>query len=100
MTPNLFAIATKELSQDAFLAWLLQWADPSHQQANPALSAAANDFVNQLIAKQGFAPSQITKIKAGRQWENIDVWAEVNDSHLIIIEDKTGTGQHIGLRKN
>jgi hypothetical protein len=94
MLPNLFAIATKELSQDAFLASLLQWADPRHQQANPALSAAACDFVNQLIAKQGSAPSQITKIKAGRQWENIDVWAEVNDSHLIIIEDKTGTGQH------
>lgn len=94
MIPNLFAIATKELSQDAFLAWLLQWADPSHQQANPALSAAASDFVNQLIATQGTAPNQITKLKAGRQWKNIDVWAEVNNSHLIIIEDKTGTGKH------
>lgn len=94
MLPNLFAIATKELSQDAFLAWLLQWADPSHREANPALSAAANDFVNQLIAKQGSAPTKITKIKAGRQRNHIDVWAEVNDSHFIIIEDKTGTGKH------
>lgn len=33
-------------------------------------------------------------MKAGRQWENIDVWCELNESHLLIIEDKVGSGQH------
>jgi len=36
----------------------------------------------------------INSVSAGRQWEGIDVWAEVNDSHLVIIEDKVGTGEH------
>ena len=33
-------------------------------------------------------------VKAGRQWENIDVWAEINGKYLLIIEDKTLTGEH------
>jgi hypothetical protein len=94
MKPNLFAFATKELSQDAFIAWFLQWADPECRQHNPALHAVATEFVRRLISLQGSSPSQIIRIEAGRQWENIDIWAEVNDSHLIIIEDKVGTGQH------
>ena len=28
-TPNIFSFATSELSQDAILAWVLSWADPS-----------------------------------------------------------------------
>ena len=36
MKPNLFSIATKELSQDAFITWLLQWADDSCFKENPA----------------------------------------------------------------
>ena len=27
MTPNLFDFATKELSQDAVICWLIAWAD-------------------------------------------------------------------------
>lgn len=94
MKPNLFSLATKELSQDAFLTWLLQWADPPCCGHNAELHAVAVEFVNRLIALQGTAPTQITRVEAGRQWDHIDVWAKVNDSHLIIIEDKTGTGQH------
>ncbi len=28
--PNLFQIATKELSQDGFFTWLIQWADSTY----------------------------------------------------------------------
>jgi hypothetical protein len=94
--PNLFSLATKELSQDAFLAWLMQWAAPECRAENPALSDIAADFVRHLIGLQGEPPTSISSVKAGRQWENIDVWAEVNDSHFIIIEDKVGTGEHSG----
>ena len=89
--PNLFSLATKELSQDAFLAWLMQWAAPECRTDNPALCDIAADFVRHLIGLQGEPPTSISTVKAGRQWENIDVWAEINDSHLIIIEDKVGT---------
>lgn len=94
MKPNLFALATKELSQDAFITWLLQWADPQCREHNPELNSVAVEFVKHLISLQGAAPTNLARVEAGRQRENIDVWAEVNDSHLIIIEDKVGTGQH------
>ena len=31
---------------------------------------------------------EIKSVKAGRQWNNIDVWALVNEKHFIVIEDK------------
>ena len=94
MKPNLFTLATKELSQDAFIAWLLQWANPGCRDYNRELQAVAESFLRELISLQSEAPDSIVRVEAGRQWENIDVWAEVNNSHLVIIEDKVGTGQH------
>jgi len=92
MKPNIFSIATKELHQDAFIAWLLQWADPSNAIFDKQLHLCAQDFIRKLI---GFPLSyEIKKVNAGRHWENIDVWAEVNDEYLLIIEDKTFTGEH------
>ena len=94
LTPNLFSIATSELSQDAFLTWLLQWADSKFQTEAPDLHKAAQAFLQDLIGLQAELPTEINKVTAGRQWHNIDVWSEVNDTHLVIIEDKTGSGQH------
>lgn len=93
--PNLFEIGTKELSQDAFITWLLRWADDSCKEFDKELNACGKAFVSELIKKQypDFS-EEITKVEAGRQWESIDVWAEVNDQYLIIIEDKTHSGQH------
>ncbi len=92
MKPNIFNLATKELSQDAFFTWLLQWADNSHNQHDPQLNETAKDFVRLLL---GQTPDfQINKVVAGRQWNNIDIWAEVNDTYFIGIEDKTNTGEH------
>jgi hypothetical protein len=95
MKPNIFSIATSELSQDGFITWLLQWADPSAREFDTQLNTCAQDFLRQLMGKDYTASSyEIKKVNAGRQWENIDVWAEVNDEYLIIIEDKTFTGEH------
>lgn len=95
MRPNIFDIATKELNQDAFITWLLQFADDKYQSADQLLNKCGKTFITQLIQKQ--IPNfnePITKVEAGRQWENIDVWAEINDKYLIIIEDKTYTSHH------
>ncbi len=94
MRPNLFSVATKELSQDAFIVWLLQWASPECQNLDALLSECARQFVIKLLSLQMQPPSEITMVKAGRQWENIDVWAEINGKYLLIIEDKTVTGAH------
>ena len=84
--PNIFEIATKELSQDAFITWLLKWADDSCKNLDEDLHQCGKEFVSTLIKKQNpnFSES-INKVEAGRQWENIDVWAEVNDKYFIII---------------
>lgn len=94
MKPNLFNLATKELSQDAFIAWLLQWASPDCIQYDPVLQSVASQFAMKLISLQRDPPESITEIEAGRQWDNIDVWAEVNKKYLVIVEDKTGTREH------
>ena len=93
--PNIFEIATKELSQDAFITWLLKWADDSCKNLDEDLHQCGKEFVSTLIKKQNpnFSES-INKVEAGRQWENIDVWAEVNDKYFIIIEDKINSSEH------
>lgn len=95
MKPNIFDIATKELNQDAFITWLIQFADNKYQTADPDLNECGKTFVAHLIKKQiPDFKEPIIKVEAGRQWENIDVWAEINDKYLIIIEDKTQSSHH------
>ncbi len=91
-TPNIFRLATKELSQDGFFAWLLQWADQANARINSELNRTAQDFVRRLIGQTD--NYTVTTVVAGRQWHNIDVWAEVNGEYFICIEDKTNTGRH------
>lgn len=95
MKPNIFEIATKELSQDAFVTWLLKWADDSCKNLDEDLHQCGKEFVSALIKKQNPNFSEfINKVEVGRQWENIDVWAEVNDKYFIIIEDKINSSEH------
>jgi hypothetical protein len=94
MRPNLFEFATKELSQDAFIAWLIKWASPESRSADPALAAVAERFLRRLIKLQAEDPGEITSLAVGRQWKNVDVWAEVNGKYLLVIEDKVATGEH------
>ncbi len=92
MKPNLFSLATKELSQDSFFAWLLQWGNADCRQYSKALHEAAQDFIRLLL--QCPADYEIKYVEAARQWHGIDVWAEVNEEYFIAIEDKTNTGEH------
>jgi hypothetical protein len=90
--PNLFDYATSELSQDAFLTWLIQWADKDYKDLDISLNSCAKLFVQELL---GESPNyKIENVQAGRQWNNIDVWALINEEYFIIIEDKKGTKEH------
>ena len=92
--PNLFDYATSELSQDAFLTWLILWADKDFQEIDSSLNACAVSFVQALLEKDNsFA---IENIETGRQWNDIDIWALVNNKYFIVIEDKKGTKEHSG----
>ena len=92
---NIFEIATKELSQDAFITWLLMWANDSYKATDEDLHQCGKEFVSTLIKNQypNFSES-IIEVKVKRQEKKIDVWAEVNDKYLIIIEDKTNSRDH------
>ena len=94
--PNLFKFATSELSQDAFLCWLLSWASPQYQNQDLALHQCAQEllkaFFNQHPDKE--FPHQIESIEVYKQDANIDVWCTINDKYAILIEDKTNTSEH------
>lgn len=95
MKPNIFDISTNELTQDAFITWLLKWADPQNAVHNEDLNKCATDFIRSLI-RRGIPDFNdlIEVVDAGRQWKDIDVWAKINGKYLIVIEDKTYTGKH------
>lgn len=92
--PNLFEFATSELSQDAFLCWLLAWSKKEYRSIDKALHEAAVDFVTMIFNVHGEPLPVIEKIKITRQFEGLDVLAVVNDTYAILIEDKTYTRDH------
>lgn len=89
--PNLFAIATSELSQDAFFAWLISWADQKYASVDTGLHALAQDFVKALVSDYG---ALIEKVEVIRQLDKIDLLVKVNDDLVIVIEDKVGAKKH------
>ena len=88
--PNLFEIGTKELAQDAFLTWLISYADNQYIE-HKELNTLAKDFIKMMVGNNNL---NIEKVYCWRQWEKIDISVTVNDKYFIIIEDKTGTNQH------
>lgn len=93
MKPNLFAYATKELSQDAFLCWFMNWAGDQYDD-DKELQKSAKDFITMLINKQIPYTKEIHTVCVKKQWEKIDIKVVVNNEIFIVIEDKTGTGAH------
>lgn len=91
-TPNLFSIATKELSQDGFYTWLIQWADISFKEVDAALNKTACAFIRMLVGLH--ETFNINTVDAERQWNHIDIHAEINQEYVLVIEDKTNTSEH------
>lgn len=86
---NLFHYATSELSQDAFICWLLAHGMEEHKVEDPLLCTCALDFIRRVPGLEN--AQQIDEIK--QQYLNIDVLVIVGDMH-VIIEDKTYTNLH------
>lgn len=91
LPPNIFKYATSELSQDAFLLWFLQWANPTFASSDKNLNKCACNFIYAILSQ---APFEIKNVKVYKQWNNIDVFAVINEKFSIIIEDKTNTSEH------
>ena len=91
MQNNLFYYATKELSQDAFICWLMSFARKNSKK-DDGLRECARDFIKQFTRDESGAELWVTNIQ--RQYKSIDVLIEVNYKYLILIEDKTHTDEH------
>ncbi|WP_291369012.1 MULTISPECIES: PD-(D/E)XK nuclease family protein [unclassified Acinetobacter] len=94
--PNIFQYATKELSQDAFIFWLLDHANPAYAEVNPKLKECALKLINEFfILENKIMPDKIDEFILAKQYKNIDILLKINN-FSIIIEDKTGTNAHGG----
>lgn len=73
-TPNIFDYATKELSQDAFFTWLINWATPEYI-GNP-LHDCAVEFIHELLPENKMIT--IESIETFNQWKHTDIWITIN----------------------
>ncbi|WP_289021232.1 PD-(D/E)XK nuclease family protein [uncultured Salegentibacter sp.] len=97
LKPNIFNFATSELSQDAFLAWLLCWANPDYANADNDLHLLGLSFLKSLLAKQKIQLTNVSNLEVKTQFHKIDVFVsfEMNGKKYgIIIEDKVYTSNH------
>ena len=97
--PNLFYYATKELAQDAALAYILEWAKPVHQETHSRLHELGTALLRGLLAsKSKKLPSPVISLEVERQFKHIDLLASINvkseDGLVLIIEDKVDTDEH------
>lgn len=93
--PNLFEYATSELSQDAFICWLLSWAREENANIDPALHKTALLLLDRLFkAAEQSPPKKYDSVEIDSQYKHIDVLVIVNGEYAIIIEDKTLTANH------
>ncbi|MDE0272304.1 MAG: PD-(D/E)XK nuclease family protein [Gammaproteobacteria bacterium] len=96
---NLFDYATKELSQDAVICWLIAWAgaETNGDPVREELRLCGRTFVEALFSKwDGYKVELGDSVRTEvlRQERNVDILARANGEHVLLIEDKTGTGAH------
>lgn len=92
--PNIFSFATSELSQDAFIAWLLCWADKRYADVDPQLHQCGRKLVQAFFEKHQKPVPDYSSAVVTRQVSNIDVLCELDEQYVILVEDKTHTGAH------
>lgn len=95
--PNIFNYATKELTQDAFIIWLLHWANPIYENENKLLYSLGRSFLSSLLAKQNITLTEIENLDIKPQFHKIDVFISFimqGKTYGIIIEDKVHSGDH------
>lgn len=91
--PNLFNHARSELSQDAWLAYILEWADPKYEKW-PALHKLGQDLLLALLRKAGRKIGKIKTVIVKTQDHKVDISVDINEKIFMIIEDKIKTGPH------
>lgn len=92
---NMFKYATKELSQDAFICWLVNYINTDEEE----YKVVAKEFIKLIADKIGnvkfmqYVKDNNYKVEIKHQYKNIDVLLKINNFY-IIIEDKIKTVEH------
>ena len=104
MGNNIFKYATRELSQDAFLAWLINWINEPENDLNKGIRKLSKEFISNIIKSKTewvdlLKNDKDLKIKVELQYYNIDVLVQIynekTDKYLfVIIEDKVQSLEH------
>lgn len=90
---NIFHYATKELTQDAFLRWLLENFDSDQED----VKHVSREIIKAFLDDQNVEIDDITQIETFAQVRKLDILAIVTtkkSKHVIAIEDKTETFEH------
>ncbi|OPJ56107.1 PD-(D/E)XK nuclease family protein [Clostridium oryzae] len=102
MKPNIFKYATSELSQDAVICWMFEWANTEDKYLN----RFSYDFIKAILDLHRCAFIDINKlvgIKLKKQYNSIDILLQLtfedNSILPIIIESKTYTQEHCNQLK-
>jgi hypothetical protein len=93
-SPNLFDFATSELSQDAFLCWLLSWAHRKQKVNDSALHQTAVTLLGRLLDLHGIETPAEYELEVKRQHKDIDILVLVNDDIALPVEDKVHAAEH------
>ena len=99
--PNIFDYATSELSQDAFICWLVAHVNCDD---DPELQECARDFVAMLYnlhhESEQVSGSEVASVANLKQQHlHTDVYFDAvikGETVSFIVEDKTGTSHHSG----
>ena len=105
---RLFKFATKELSQDAFISWCINWfnykEDVKGNKNKEKLCKMSEEILNKILSSKKISVKEIGKVDIVRQFENIDILVVVTlknlEQYLIIIEDKVSASLSNHQRKD
>ena len=98
--PNLYSFATKELAQDATLAYILSWAQPAYRESHRRLHGLGTAMLHALLASKidETGVPIVTSLDVKTQVDRIDVLARINDENqsglVLLVEDKVRTHEH------
>ncbi len=97
--PNLYEFATKELAQDATIAYILAWADPTYRESHPHFHALGTELLRSLLRTQEVGLPLIETLHIKTQVNDIDILVEINidknaNRIILLIEDKVSTTEH------
>lgn len=92
---NMFKFATKELSQDAFLCWLINGINTKDE----GLKKLAKEFIKLIVNKtkndklKKYINNEDYRVEIKQQYKNIDILLILGE-YYIIIEDKIKMREH------